>query len=163
MKIRNGFVSNSSSSSFIVAVNPKEKCPHCGRSSMNIVDVLASTDWCNDTELKWTNPTEFINELEKEIEKEQLDLYKWKDMDGDDMVTSYTDWRGKEHKYKVSELRLWAKDTILANQKILDKINKALKEGKQVAHFDIDYHDPVMNDMVQEQIKNGELEVLDED
>jgi hypothetical protein len=32
MKVRKGFVSNSSSSSYIIAIHESEKCPHCGRS-----------------------------------------------------------------------------------------------------------------------------------
>lgn len=43
MKIRNGFVSNSSSSSYIIAFL-ENKCPHCGRSDEQVVDMVASTD-----------------------------------------------------------------------------------------------------------------------
>jgi len=41
MKIRNGFVSNSSSSSFIVAIKKNaNECPCCGRSDPNILDAI---------------------------------------------------------------------------------------------------------------------------
>ena len=40
MKIRAGFVSNSSSSSFIIAVTKSEKCEHCGRTDMDIKDLF---------------------------------------------------------------------------------------------------------------------------
>lgn len=40
MKVRNGFVSNSSSSSFIIAIDASNKCPCCGRSDMNILDIV---------------------------------------------------------------------------------------------------------------------------
>lgn len=43
MKIRNGFVSNSSSSSFIVAYK-KEVCPCCGRSNADIVNMIMSDE-----------------------------------------------------------------------------------------------------------------------
>lgn len=40
MKTRNGFVSNSSSSSFIIAVANGEPCEHCGRSDPDIIDMI---------------------------------------------------------------------------------------------------------------------------
>ena len=40
MKIRSGFVSNSSSSSFIIAVGEPNKCEHCGRSDIDIIDMI---------------------------------------------------------------------------------------------------------------------------
>jgi hypothetical protein len=53
MKIRNSFVSNSSSTSFIVAIDPGSNppCPHCGRSDFNILERirLLGSDDCDDT------------------------------------------------------------------------------------------------------------------
>ena len=40
MKTRSGFVSNSSSSSFIVAVKKQEPCPHCKRTDVNFLDII---------------------------------------------------------------------------------------------------------------------------
>jgi hypothetical protein len=40
MKIRNGFVSNSSSSSFILIVKKSEHCSVCGRSDPNFIDLI---------------------------------------------------------------------------------------------------------------------------
>ena len=43
MKAREGFVSNSSSTSFIVAVKDEpEKCPRCGRGDPDILDLIES-------------------------------------------------------------------------------------------------------------------------
>jgi len=41
MKTRNGFVSNSSSSSFVVAVKKNVNiCPHCKRKDINIIELI---------------------------------------------------------------------------------------------------------------------------
>ena len=40
MKIRSGFVSNSSSASFIVAVKKTDPCPTCHRSDENFLDLV---------------------------------------------------------------------------------------------------------------------------
>ena len=40
MKIRNGFVSNSSSSSFVLAIRKSESCPHCGRKDLDILKLI---------------------------------------------------------------------------------------------------------------------------
>jgi len=44
MKIRSGFVSNSSSSSFIVAYKMQDKCEHCGRSDSDLSDTFKKED-----------------------------------------------------------------------------------------------------------------------
>ena len=49
MKTRTGFVSNSSSSSFIVAVKRHaEKCPTCGRGNTNFLDEVEGANHIND-------------------------------------------------------------------------------------------------------------------
>ena len=45
MKVRNGFVSNSSSSSFIIAVNKPIVCPTCGGKTDDIRSKIKASDY----------------------------------------------------------------------------------------------------------------------
>ena len=53
MKTRNGFISNSSSTSYIIVLNKEiNKCPHCGRSDPNLLETIsASTSYDEDTHI----------------------------------------------------------------------------------------------------------------
>jgi len=159
MKIRQGFVSNSSSSSFIVAINPKDKCTHCGRSSPDIVNVLESTQWYDDTKLEWTDPTEYIEELQQEIYSNQLDLEKYVGMNDDEKII-FNYGSSRDYVYTVKQLRQWANDVINNNEKTINDIKDYIKKGKKVVYFHVDYHEPTLNNMIREQIDNGELEVI---
>jgi hypothetical protein len=48
MKIRTGFVSNSSSSSFVVAVSKCNVCSHCGRGDEDVLDLIEQSVKAND-------------------------------------------------------------------------------------------------------------------
>lgn len=50
MKLRNGFVSNSSSASFIVAIRKTGECPHCKRNDPNFLDFIEGVETPNDYE-----------------------------------------------------------------------------------------------------------------
>lgn len=70
MKVRNGFVSNSSSASFVVAVKQDEKCPTCGRTDVDFLDLVETlgrnADY-EDTELKGRGAQAIWDRWEKDI------------------------------------------------------------------------------------------------
>ena len=65
MKIRNGFVSNSSSSSFIIDLTGTEKCPHCGRKGLTIesIELLCEKDY--DSEIRAIGKEEITEHIKE--------------------------------------------------------------------------------------------------
>ena len=119
MKIRQGFVSNSSSSSFIIAISKEssEKCEHCGRGGTSLLkfftDDFGGSYYGNDDSV--LNATGYYD-----IERTILDYYVCED----------------------------DKDYTLNNEDISDgyregmkKAKQAEKEGKTVLYITLDYHD----------------------
>ncbi len=62
MKIRNGFVSNSSSSSFVVAISPE-----CQIDIVDLIERLHTYN-CDDTHVSWHDVNEQIKELKEELD-----------------------------------------------------------------------------------------------
>lgn len=84
MKIRNGFVSNSSSSSFIIALPTKTKCKHCGKKNEDMLwvihDILKTVyekENCDGANLpKYGGVAEYlITSMAEEVKSLKKDIY----------------------------------------------------------------------------------------
>lgn len=66
MRKRRGFVSNSSSTSFVIAISPDaaKPCPHCGRRTL-LRERFESNDWGGDTGIGLTDLGGIIREIEE--------------------------------------------------------------------------------------------------
>ena len=123
MKIRNSFVSNSSSTSFIVAIDPGSNppCPHCGRSDFNILDRIRELGdgECDDTRILAEGADEVI------------DFYDW----GSDKETREVEGLIKEYAAKGFQI---AYIDISYHDHSLNEEYRALKKsGKLVEIMDL--------------------------
>jgi len=131
MKTRFGFVSNSSSSNYIIVLKVQkasEKCPHCGRSDPNphnFLEILERSKAC-DSQVNAVGIDDII--------KERLE---WNYL-GESL--------GEEHERKVAEFR-----------KILEKYDNG---EFIIADVDISYHDEITKDVFNEMRERGDIVVI---
>jgi hypothetical protein len=127
MKIRSGFVSNSSSSSFIIAVNNVEKCSHCGRGDPDFIDFvekMTTSTGCDDTQVYKTGA-------------EEIKQY---------FTNEYGTWY-ESGKYNSTEEYVQAQ-----YGDAFDEMEANELSGKRVAYISISYHDEITNNEFAKQV-----------
>ena len=132
MKTRNGFVSNSSSSSFIIAINNKNNkpCKLCGRKDKDFLNFLV--DRCeNDPEYNG-EPTEIVALSAEEVKK------YWQNN-----VSTYFGDKGHD-----------------LTKKVFKSINDAVKKKKEVVFFNVSYHNSEVNEELYVQLCAGNVEKI---
>jgi len=119
MKTRIGFVSNSSSASFVVALKTEEKpCAHCGRSDPNFLDIVEAIGARFGGDSECTQLHERGSENLRRYVERQINEDEWRD---------------------DTEKKQW--------KEIVEFTEKAEKKGYTVARIEISYHDEVTNKM----------------
>ena len=131
MKIRNGFVSNSSSSSFIIGLLDQEakRCPTCGHlPNSNLLEQLERAESNNyNTEVRWTN-------ISARIEEEKSWNSNW----------NYSEFSDDEEAESPSELK---------------QIKKQMQPGEQVIGCDVCNHDSDLRDLIDELEEQGVIKI----
>lgn len=156
MKIRTGFVSNSSSSSFVIAFDESkfELCPHCGRKDQSIIDLIERSEYDNnDTKVVWQDPEDKLKDLKQQIDSETLEIKK----------IEHLDPKMKLNYCTVEQNISWSKKSIAECEIEIAKIENALEKGLSVAEISISYHNDFLNAELRALSKNGKLEILKSD
>lgn len=153
MKTRLGFVSNSSSSSFIVAYKKAACCPTCGLTPPDIVDLVEkSKPWSfDDNRVMWTDPKEKLQELEQEIESYNKDIESLKKRDPKEKISNYCT---VEQNLKSCE------EQVIRFSRLRQLIRDHHLNGDKVACVSISHHDS-LNDTVRELEKTGQFFILE--
>ena len=79
MKIRTGFVSNSSSSSYILALSKEDACEHCKYSNAKMIELVRNlfckNEWDGNVPSSYSgDPENYIESIAKEIEDLEKDI-----------------------------------------------------------------------------------------
>lgn len=172
MKIRNSFVSNSSSSSYIIRVlKQPAKCPTCGRTSTSLIEYL---DNCKDYDLEtshieYSSSQEIIAHVKEEIKHIEEQINQYTNYDRDTIHP-----RDKEYlqaPFILGELPHYCKKGPTVGEQ-LDYYKKALAElieyREKLSQYSdlqqivISYHDPIGNQLFRDAKDSGEIEVIED-
>ena len=151
MKIRSGFVSNSSSSSFIIAfdTNKFSPCPHCGRRDLSIVDMVKHSR-NGDNQVAWDDAQERIRRLREEISEIQEEIILLQKRRGEKFNEFWT----------VDDKINYLEGSISESEAEIAIIEDAVNKGLSVACIEVSYHDEHILDEIDNLQRMGKLEVL---
>jgi hypothetical protein len=151
MKTRHGFVSNSSSSSFIVAINQQNACPHCGRRDVNLIDILKNQSCENDDTRYIGDKTYILEQLNSELHNEQKDLKSLLKRNPNEKACNSnwaTDTVAKRIEYCRNDIQYY------------ENLIRNIQTYKEVHEIKISYHDSMLNDMLKESVRTGSIIIL---
>jgi len=157
MKIRHSFVSNSSSSSYIVAYKESIPCEICGRGDIPFIELIERVNDRYETELSYMyEDIKDLGHYKDRIQEISSELKSLSSRDPEEVLSKFTSFEFKvqdkiksltsEHKYLID---------------LLSKVKKYIEGGYKVAEFSISYHDLEMGDELNARINSGEIIVIE--
>lgn len=154
MKIRTGFVSNSSTSSFLITydANGFDVCQHCGRSDSDPIKVTENSSrshvqWSTIDDGEIDGLKDFYEDQREEENRLQSELQRTR------RHTTEHYWGQEDREYFTEELEKVRSLTCLVKEQV--------SEGKTVALLDVDQHDDLVNETLQKLFANKSVVLLE--
>jgi hypothetical protein len=156
MKIRSGFVSNSSSTSFVIGYKESVPCPHCGRKDPDIIALIErnSSYASDDTRVERQGP-DFVELLEENIREIENRINDLKRRDPEEITYS-----SGTYTCKVKNDIEYAQKNLEEAKDLLKLVEDAVKNQFNVADIAISYHDSEMREIFFAAEKNGTIVIL---
>lgn len=161
MIIRTGFVSNSSSSSFIIAYSSESitvECPCCHRKGLDFKRYFSNGEYYSgeQTEITCSNRDEVIKVYQDDIDyyEERIQEYSYYPKDH---IVPYTRGWSKSHTY--GEAITSCQEMISDLKADIDVINDVPLD-MEVIKLRVSYHDDVAMDMLKSEYDNGTLKII---
>jgi len=155
MKVRTGFVSNSSSTSYIVAVTSKaiEPCSRCGRSDMVEIKKLFSY-------IDRADESSVVSGVQEDLATQQQELKFYQEEIAEAQRHDPTEKYPKDWYFSYGAALDSYRTGLAETQAEIVKLQAFAVQHDQLYTIELTYHDELLNKLFQDAIKNGQLIVL---
>lgn len=145
MKTRIGFISNSSSTSYLIAFqNENQPCPTCGYCPPNIIDVITE-DYLSDDSSVLNQNIDTINEQKSIIDDINKELQVFQNRDPNSLAYPNNTWGSTT---KCCELIPYLNQQLIHAQRTLKLLQQYHKDGYTIAHISIDNYNTYLNQLI---------------